>query len=437
MLAQVGALLAVVAAAALTLFGVWGSRSSDRLPVTEAIWLHAVVTWPILIKATLGSLLFPSALADGSVAYTLTIYGPGVVAGVISFVHRLTEHGVRVFGPGLLTLFGIIMVLPAVAFGGEQPTAVLIALAMALPLALRSRAAISLDSWAAQARVILGIVISSAVIVALVAPQLIIGLCRLDKCSIFGETLISPITNNGNFFGVAVALVLPLALNGLQRWRFVFLAVGALILVEVSGSRAALLAASVVIATFLIGWLTRRPRAITRIALSGVLAATIVTALVPFPAVFATYRGGLWARARDIFSGDEWFGLGPSFWSRNEQQISVFPNYSPHNVWLELAVSGGFILVGLTIAAVWWAARIMPPTDRVGFTLLLIGVLAIGVLESPVSPAKLGLTPFALLLPMMIASGYAATRLGPGSGSSPGSAPAALRSRQTSARVGS
>lgn len=402
-----GATFAIVLATVLLAVATWVKRDGlPRLPPVEAAWFHAAVTWPILMKASLGSFLFADALADGRASYTLIVYGPAAIMGVIAFAHRLTAPGARVFGAGLIVVLAQAFVLPQVVFGEEQPTAVLIAIAMTLPIAMRSRSSIALWAWVQHARVALTVVAGSVLIVALLSPGLIIGACRLDKCSLFGETVISPITNNGNFLGVAAALIFPLTLARAGFWRSVVLAAGSLVLVEVSGSRSALIAMAVVIGAVLISTVTRRSGLGVALALTGTLAATAVTALVQFPSTFATYRGGLWTRARDLLLGNEFFGLGPTYWSRNEQEISMFPNYSPHNVWLELAVSGGVLMVAVVVVAGWWSVRTVPPIPRPHFLLLIVAVLAVGVLEAPLAPAKLGLAPFALLLPLMVASGY-------------------------------
>ena len=145
-------------------------------------------------------------------------------------------------------------------------------------------------------------------------------------------------------------------------------------------------------------------------AISVALAASVVTAVVPFESTFATYRGGLSARAREITANDLFLGLGPTHWQMTERLTSAYPNYSPHNIWLELLVGGGLIAVVLIAIAGLCTALSVPRDDRFLLYLLLASVLALGTLEAPFSPAKLGLAPFALFLPLMIAGGYGEQR---------------------------
>lgn len=400
-----GAMFAIVVASVLSALSLRGLSATDRLPVPERLWFHAVATWPIVVKASLGSVVFATALADRSLNYPLIVYGPALVGGVLLFARRILQRGARLFGPGLLAAGAIVLAFPRVIFAGEQLVPTFIALGVLLPQVLRSDRVLTVDMWRRSARWAIFLVISSVLATAVISPTLIIGECRLDKCSVFGQTLISPITNNGNFLGVAVAILLPLALPTGRAFQTAATAASSLVIIEVSGSRAALTAACFVLVVLVVAWLTRRATLVTSLGFALAAVASIVTATVPFPYDFATYRGLLWTRARELLEGHLTLGRGPSYWTNNEQLVSVFPNYSPHNQWLELAVSGGIVMVALVAACLVWAVRVVPPDDRPYVALALAAVLAVGVLEAPFSPAKLGLAPFALLLPLAIAGG--------------------------------
>lgn len=402
-----GILIAVsVGAAMIAGAAVWKHPNWPRLPVAEALWFHTIVTWPILMKASLGSLIFASILSGEETSYTAVVYGPAFIGGMVLFATRATRPGARLFGPGILVVLGVALALPHVVFGSGNPLPALLSIAMTLPIALRSSIEITYTAWIGQARWALAAIALSIIMVGLTSPSLIVAGCRLDKCSIFGETLTSPITNNGNFLGVAVALLLPFALARAQLIQALLLAGGALILIEASGSRSALIAAGVVVLAVVISQISDRPTLGPALGLLGAIAASVTTAVVLFPPTFATYRGVLWQRARALLQGNELFGLGPSYWADNEQVISGFPNYSPHNVWLELVVSGGVVLAGLIAIAGWWAVRVVSKGARPYLLLAIVAVLAIGSLEAPLAPSKLGLTPFALLLPLIVATGY-------------------------------
>lgn len=143
------------------------------------------------------------------------------------------------------------------------------------------------------------------------------------------------------------------------------------------------------------------------LAFLGSLTASVVTAVGDFPADFATWRGGLWARAHELFAESPFIGSGPGFWVKQPQEVGFIANYSPHNIWLEIAISGGaFALVGAFVAGVA-LLRGVPKQERYALVLALTGLLALGILEAPVQAGRMGLAPFSHLLPLMVAASCA------------------------------
>lgn len=371
------------------------------LPKPESLWCHSAVTWPIVVKAALGSFIFDQD-ADGGTSYTLVTYGPAAVMSFALLVRRVRGDA-KLFAPGIWVFVAVLMSLPFALVGATGIGGVLPVLFM-LPLLLHGDKMIPLAAWFASARWSLLLIVFAITVTAFVAPLNVVGVCRLDKCSMFGEVLTSPITNNGNFAGIAVAILLPLAILGLRMFPMMLTAVAGLAMVELSGSRSAAIAVWLVVAVVLLASKNWARRAwLAWMVLVATLAATVITAVGDFPRDFATWRGGLWIRARELFEESPVFGFGPYFWSKQPQETAFIANYSPHNFWLEVAVAGGVIgLLCLAVAGVALLRRV-DKQERYAFVTAFIAILAIGILEAPVQPGKLGLSPFAHLLPLMIA----------------------------------
>ncbi|GGJ12410.1 O-antigen ligase family protein [Paenarthrobacter histidinolovorans] len=395
-----GALLGCLALLGLALF--LSRKATFQLPRIEWLWFHGSVTWPIAVKAALGSFIF-AADADSGTSYTLVTYGPALLMALVMLVSRLRKDA-KPFAPGVWIFAGVAFSIPFTLFAGSGFTGVLPAVLL-LPALLRRAAPIPLEAWFASARWSVFCVLLAVTATSFAAPENVIGLCRLDKCSIFGEVLTSPITNNGNFVGVAIAILLPLALLGLRATPLVLTAIVGLVVIEASGSRSAALSAWVVVVVVLLAagnW--DRRKWVSSLALACVLVASVVTAVGSFPREFATFRGGLWARAQELFQASPALGYGPTFWSNQPLELSLTANYSPHNIWLEFAVAGGvFGILCLTIAGITLLRKVAKE-ERYAIIMMLISLLALGIVEAPVQPGKFGLAPFAHLLPLIIGS---------------------------------
>lgn len=397
----------LVVAFVLVVIGSWiASRGAgaDRPTVAERVWFHAVVTWPIAVKAALGSLIFAVGADEGNASYTLVTFGPAILMSVVILVQRLTSHRVVIYTPALVFALVPLLFVPRVLFSTENAT-ILLPLVFLFPVLVARAEPLPVSAWFATARTSLVLVIASVVAVGVIAPANVLGSCRIDKCSFAGEVLTSPITNNGNFAGVALAIVLPLALAQQRRFAVFCMGIGSLIFIELSGSRAALAGAVVVVLiTFLFARSAKAGPRAAGFALAVAFAATVVTALVPFPREFATFRGGLWAQGRELAESSPLLGRGPSFWSSQADSTGFIANYSPHNFWLEIAVAGGLVAVVLVLVAAFLLVRTLEPSDRFPVVLLILALLIIGVLEAPVQPGKIGLAPFAHLIPLMLGS---------------------------------
>ncbi|TDL37473.1 O-antigen ligase family protein [Kocuria rosea] len=373
-----------------------------HLGLLDCIWFHVVVTWPTIVKGAVGSLIFESN-ADSLTSFSLILYGPAVLASVTVFFVRLQLRA-AIFAPGMALLALLTWSLPQIVASNFGVSAFL-PIVLSLCVIFRSARSTSVDFWCHQALLSVFIVCVSVTATALVARDNVIGPCRDDKCPLIGEVLWSPITGNGNFLGLAVAILLPWAIARLRPLALLPAMVGATAFVELSGSRSALGTAVAVV--FVVGVtriLKRGSRSGAYALLAVGLSASIITAIFPFDRGFATYRGGLWGRARDLIESHPIAGSGPYLWVRLPDETRFFANYSPHNLWLDLILSGGIIAAAILVVGAILLLKDVPAWDRDVF-ILALGTLAIaGILEAPVQPSKLGIVPFAHLLPLFLAA---------------------------------
>ena len=378
---------------------------AEVLPRLESLWFHSSLTWPVTVKAALGSFIF-AADADSGTSYVLVTYGPALLMSLVMLAVR-ARRDAKLFIPGVWVFIGVALSVPFTLFAGTGFTGVL-PIILILPALFRRGTPIPLQAWFRAARWSLLWILVAVSATSFAAPENVIGPCRLDKCSAFGEVLTSPITNNGNFIGVAIAILLPLALLGLRMFPLILTSIVSLAMVEASGSRSAALAAWVVVTVVVVAsrnW--GRNRWIAWVALFGALAASIVTAVGSFPREFATFRGGLWERAQELFLASPTLGYGPTYWSRQPLELSLTANYSPHNIWLEFAVAGGLVWIFCIASAGVTLIIHTEKNERYALVMMLLSVLALGALEAPIQPGKFGLAPFAHMLPLIIGASLA------------------------------
>lgn len=397
-------LIALVVYTAAAMIAVLPSfRVGPRIPVPELVWFHATVTWTVVAKAVVGGFRFDASEGFGTEYYAFA-FGPGVVAAVFLFARRLLSRNPRLFLPGQLYFIAIAVAIPFALFDQFNVT-VLLAAVFGLPLLLYGSRPLSIAGLGHQARMSVTVIAAAITIAGFVDREIILGPCRVwrgdDKCSITGEILTSPILTNGNFAGLSVAILGTWALIGLSKWATLVLGLAIVGIVELSGSRSALVAVIVVVILMLLTKFdSTRPR-LPYFALGGALVVSIVPIIGTFPPDFATNRGMLWERAKEIFEASPFFGMGPNYWTT---QTFTFANYSPHNIWLELFVAGGIIAATAVFAAGAFALRSARADARPYIAVAFACILIIGVLEAPVQPGTLGVLPFAMTIPLLVVS---------------------------------
>jgi len=237
----------------------------------------------------------------------------------------------------------------------------------------------------------------SIAVMALVIPERFFGSCRLDKCSIWGESIGS--LSSGNALGLlfsAVAL-LGIAFASSKSVRLV-IGLSSLFLIEASSGRTSLLAyLSAITAWIFVIWIGKISMK-ANIALWLVILGSFIFIAFPYSPQDFTFRGELWIYAKSQILENMYFGHGASEWVRSAYSSGIILNYSTHNIWLEaLYVSGIFGLVvfvySLLASKNLWSSTAAHP--QVGLFLWLIFT---GLTEVPSFIARPYIVPGALLL---------------------------------------
>lgn len=380
-----------------------GEASLSKLPQLELLWFHASVTYPVLAKGPLGDLIV-GASEDRGTAYVARVFGPALLVSLVVVVRRLFDAQPRPFVPGLFFVGAAVIGVPFVISGEAGPLTVL-SIVLALAVLFMGNRAIDIEAWGKHARVAVVVITSTFLVTALVSPDDVIGKCWGDKCVVFGQLLTSSVTQNANFSGLAIALLMPWALWRLRTGPMLIFGLSCLGVITLSGSRSSTVTAAFVLLFML---LASRPKTdVRRIAGAAAavgLAASLVTAIGHFSYETATYRGALWMRARELFEAAPFVGWGPNYWENQTMLGGFGPNYAAHNLWLELAEAGGLAMVALIALSGVTLLVSTPHSLRPAMLFGLASVLALGMLEAPLQPAEIGIVPFAGLLPLMIAS---------------------------------
>jgi hypothetical protein len=401
----------IVAAALIACVLVFDRRNSAAaLPVTERLWFHSTITWPVVVKAAFGPFVFGSGANSTGTSFTLVTYGPAIIMAIVLALIRLARPGATPFLPAIVYGFVALLGVPYLFEGGTLLN--VIPVVLVLPLMIHSEARILLSSWFREARFGLLSIAAALALTGLISRGTLIGDCRADKCTVFGDVLISPLTNNGNFAGISMVIVFAIACFGMKPIPTLILAVSVVSLVDLSGSRSADIAAlTTAVISIAVSFRAESRSVLVTLAFLGGLLGSLTTALVAFPQTFATDRGALWIQARRLITDNPFVGWGPNYWTTQVNDGYFIANYSPHNFWLEIAVSGGAVsLVALIVAGVL-LLRSPVPSIRFAVMLPVAVLLIVGMLEAPVQPGNVALAPFAPLIPLMIGSTLARRQL--------------------------
>jgi hypothetical protein len=239
-------------------------------------------------------------------------------------------------------------------------------------------------------------------IFALAIPDQFFGQCRLDKCSVWGQSIGS--FSSGNAFG--------LVLSGLGFLLFVFstrtiykiaAAIGTILLIDAASGRTSLIAFIATVLVLILIRLIGNNRLRKNIIVAMVLFGSFAFVLIPFGPESFTFRGELWIYAKSMIPDSLWFGYGASEWVRSAYSSGIVLNYSTHNIWLEAFYVSGvvgflFFLTTLTFSKSLWGQDTGHP--QIG---IFLWILIAGMTEVPAFVARPYIFPALLLTYYFIA----------------------------------
>jgi exopolysaccharide production protein ExoQ len=377
-------------------------RGPNRL---DLVWLVAICGWPFVVTLSVAPLLFGEARHGSGQDYVFLAYGPAVFLGAFIFSSRLFSKRANVFSPSSLLLFGTAIAL--LPFSYADSRIALITLALYLPTILIASSPDPFVALATAARLAASAILVAMVYMVTYFPEMSLGPCRADKCGVAGVSLFSSYSGNGNIYGIALVLLLPLALYGMGIKRTILMVSSVSLVSDICLSRTADVALLfVVVGAFVLvgGRQTTWARLITGTLLGG----AFILSFLPF---WSTYdgqayslRGMLWERAIQETHSSPLVGTGASGWTGLQPSGDFSPSYSPHNIWLGISTMGGLLLTCAVIAALILVVFLLQGSQRLYMLLFLTSVLAIGTFESPILPVSLGILPFAWLIPLWLSS---------------------------------
>ncbi|TFC33844.1 O-antigen ligase family protein [Cryobacterium sp. TMT2-14] len=218
-----------------------------------------------------------------------------------------------------------------------------------------------------------------------------VEICRADKCGVAG-VLFSGVASHENSLALMLVMTLPFLLVIGDRRLMATSACAVLLLVVVSGSRTSLLAlGGLALVWFLVvvhgDRVPRfRPGILALVPLGGIALSVVLTTSDLAPSAF-TGRAGLWEIARGYIATNPWIGLGAEGWSDIRRTTGSFDSasvYSPHNLFLDVWLQGGFIAgVAFVVLLGYWIGRgIRGDFASLFYVTTLVWA---GILERPVS----------------------------------------------------
>ncbi|MFF1881324.1 O-antigen ligase family protein [Pseudarthrobacter sp. NPDC058196] len=318
--------------------------------------------------------------------------GMGVVLTVINIA-----RGAVVPAAGWFLLLAFV---PMTAFALDDRLLMpFMSLAILLPVIFLPRDGYDLRHIQAGMRDSLRTVLFVLILSVIALPGTVIGQCRGDKCSLWGSAL-GPL-GTGNPLGVFLAFVsiFPVLLG--KKLSTVLISVLASgVLVDSTSSRSGMLSWAISIGCALLWRCTGgnfRHLLVSASAL-GVVALTTVMAIYPWRPEEFTGRANLWLVAREKFLESPVFGLGPSYWVRQERTSYVDSNYATHNLLLEILVSGGVFGAVVLVLSVLLLVRSADRNIRAAVLVCLTAWVASSVLEVTAAPGRFYLIPGILVL---------------------------------------
>lgn len=310
--------------------------------------------------------------AGSSEIDTLIRLSPLLALGVLMVISSLASRA-RI--PGAAAMLVLVFAILGTHFIVTPALMALASLAVFLPALITPSRGYSLEALQSGAKLGVTAVLGLLTFAVALNPSVLIGACRIDKCSIWGQSLGAE--GSGNALGMVLAASAGVVLLTTTRARnFLAITAGSYLLVDLTSSRSALNSWIIAVGMVLAYKLSKRTGRRFFVG-AAALTVAIVVAVFPFLGWAAsdfTNRGALWAYAIELYERSPLFGYGSSFWVRGSDTGGVDLNYSTHNLTTELLVSVGFVGTAAIVLAFLFASngRRLFPTAI--YTTALIGI---------------------------------------------------------------
>lgn len=357
----------VISALVAMVFAWRGRKSLQPGDVTSSTWLLAAA----VILPSLGNAV--GVLTDtrtigyhprtfervvtlvGPAQAALTYASPALLAiAVVAFL-RHAKGGAGVNGPAVFYLLAVAFAAIAdkTPFTGSQWTFLgVLAAAMFAPSGRSARLGVA---WGLVAYMV------ASGVAAAFRPEESLPLCT-DPAVCGTAFIATGVADNGNAFGLLLALGVPYLLFGLPMYGLP-VAMAAVAMVWLSSSDTGQIASTVLTICYLIArpdrdGNPRRAVLLPALATMGAAGVAVAVTQISLPSDTFNNRPPLWAIARGAIDEQLWFGNGPYAWQTLADKGVVFNagRYSTHNQFLEFLFVGG--LVGLGLGAAFIAALV-------------------------------------------------------------------------------
>lgn len=401
-----GVSLTAVIAIALSAFGAvlavlasFGTLRKTRGWRTTAFWLvPAAAVWPsfALIAASIVPPLRAALESDG--VRTVVFFAPVLMLSVVLVARAgLTS---RRLGASAAVLSAMVAV------------ATLSAALIGQSWAQGAAALLVLLGCGAAGRTVLpqlsdGILVSVVSLCALLGayglllPQVAVRTDCQDnysKCELLGGFVSVGQGSGSNAFAITLAMLGAFAVVRMRAWPAAALTVAIGASALASGAR---LAAACAVAGGCIALIAKMPRRGGVCALVfaiGSALGSLAFAVIPFVPSAFTDRGTLWMRARRLVAESPLFGHGLSFWVRDATtQPRPSGSYSPHNMWLDIAVAGGVAAVVCVAGALALGLYLVRGEARTAALTFAAVIFIVGCVESTFMPFRLNPVPAGMI----------------------------------------
>lgn len=308
----------------------------------------------------------------------------------------------------LLSPYLAILILPLLS--GQQVLMPILSLLMFAPVIFRPRERYSFLSLVHGAKTGITITLITLSALSLTMNSNIIGPCRFDKCSIWGQSLGTEGT--GNALGMILAVSATVTLMSARNlWASISIALSSLILVDMTSSRSAIyglyVGLGVVLAYKLTAW--TRNRTWVLLALAGTASAVVWLPLQRWSGDEFTGRATLWRYALQLMEQSPVIGYGSSFWVSGTGSDGISRNYSTHNYFTESLITSGILGTALLVLAILVACFGKQFPSSTFATGVFAAILGASLTEVVSAPGRTYLFAGALVFAFMVSQSGAAS----------------------------